>query len=77
MINVEADDVAVRVEVDHESLDDFARLRARRVVQFDIKAVGAGNNAASWLVFLQHSLCDTYVFARQSCPLGCNNGEDP
>ncbi len=35
MIDVGADDVAVGIEVDRESLDDFARLRARRVVQFD------------------------------------------
>src|SRR5215213_2330001 len=40
MIDVEADDVTVRIEVYHESLDDFTRLRARRVVQFDIEAVG-------------------------------------
>ena len=39
MVDVEADYIALRIEIDHETLDDFARLRPRRLVQFDIEAL--------------------------------------
>src|ERR1700751_3328955 len=39
MIDVEPDNFAVGIEVDHETCDDLSSLGARRAFEFDIKAV--------------------------------------
>src|SRR2546423_4350527 len=38
-VDVETDDVAVRIEVDQQTLDDLARLDVGRGFQLDVKAV--------------------------------------
>src|SRR5262245_212731 len=39
MVDVESDNFAVGIEVDHETCDDLSGLGARRALEFDIKAV--------------------------------------
>src|SRR4051812_19809842 len=39
MVDVEADDVAVVVEIDDEPFDDLSRLHARHVLELDVEAV--------------------------------------
>src|SRR6266516_4842196 len=39
MVDIESNDFAIGVEVDHKTLDDLAGFGARRALQFDIKAV--------------------------------------
>src|SRR3954471_7002007 len=39
VLDIEADHVAIGVEIDDQTLDDLARLGARRAVQLDIEAV--------------------------------------
>jgi hypothetical protein len=41
IVDVEADDVPLGVEVDDKAFDDLTRLRARRALQLDIEATPA------------------------------------
>jgi hypothetical protein len=74
MVDVEADDVPLDVEVDDKAIDDLAALRARRAFQLDIEAVGLRVNAASWLVLAEVPVEEAVVDGR--AVLECNNPQD-
>ena len=54
VIDVEADDVPLRVEIDHKAFHDLARLRAGRFGKLDIRGCPfPDSSAASWRVLAE------------------------